>query len=95
MRNGSETTLRGWFTAQKRAEWLGLALAAVAFAAGYAANYQTRAAVIRQTTVRHVERSWGKPDQTLPAAQVNPQLPSLGVNRCDMYGSRKTVVCHP
>lgn len=84
--------LSRWFSVEKRTEWITLALAAVAFLVGFAANYEMRATVIRQTTVKHVASSWGKPDQTVDGGQVNP---ALAGTKCDIYQSRKTVVCHP
>ena len=89
--------MSSWFAVEKRTEWITLALAAVAFLVGFAANYEMRATVIRQTTVKHVARSWGKPDQTIPAGQVavgGQTLDQARMTQCDYYRSRNTLVCH-
>lgn len=75
----------------------GLALVGVilCIAAGYTLRTFQAAKVIRWTKVVHVARSWGRADQTVPSSRINAQLPGLGVNACDFYASRKTLVCHP
>jgi hypothetical protein len=70
------------------AVWILLALAV--FTAGYAANMFQREHVVTRTV--KVERSWGTPSQSVPGVQVNSALSGLV---CDVYASRKTVVCHP
>jgi hypothetical protein len=42
-------------------------------------------------TVR-VEKTWGKPTQSVSGAAVNANFAGL---TCDIYETRQTVVCHP
>jgi hypothetical protein len=69
-----------------------VAIAVVVFVAGFAANFEMRAHYSVTTRTVKVERSWGEPSQSVPGGQVNQALTGL---TCDVYGARKTVVCHP
>lgn len=73
--------------------WTVLAIlgAAVCVAAGIAIGVFGFNTVTVTKTVK-VERSWGKADQVIPGAAVNPQLAGL---RCSIYEKRKTIVCAP
>lgn len=67
-------------------------LAGVLFGVSFAGWYLGAQNTIVQTHTVRVEKSWGRPDQTIDAAQVNPQLAGM---TCDVYNGRKTLVCHP
>lgn len=66
----------------------------LAFAAGFAANYERRAIVVTRHSVTRlsVEQQYGRPTQTVDGAQINQGLAGL---TCAVYASRKTVICRP
>lgn len=75
-----------------RPAYLMEALVLVAFLLGFAGAFMFRAHNSVTVQVRKVERSWGRADQSVDGAQINPALAGL---TCYVYAARKTVVCHP
>lgn len=67
-----------------------LLIAAVGMAAAFGGGLLAHAPTITHTV--KVEKAWGKPSQSVDGAQVSQALAGL---TCDVYQSRKTVVCHP
>lgn len=84
-----------------RVDFVYLLLVVAAFGAGAAASLAMRAPTI--TRVQHVgatvkagspaevASAWGKPDATVPGAQVNSQLAGL---TCYVWQSKRAILCY-
>jgi hypothetical protein len=74
----------------RKIEALALALVLVCMGAAYFGGTLAHAKTITRTV--KVEKTWGAPTQSVDGAQVSQALAGL---TCDVFQSRKTVVCHP
>jgi hypothetical protein len=79
-------------TVDQRVDIITWCLVALAFTAGFGAGLFPRSrSVTHSRTVREsIQSQYGSPSSSVPGAKVSPALSGL---TCDVYGSKRTVIC--